>query len=242
MTILLRGLLLGLCVIVSSVSAAQPFEAVIAGDTVYGCYILPIIERGLEWVNPGRVEESTDIAAIDSPDGQRVFAVVQTAPYRVVRIFPDGSRTTRYTGTGIGLQIAVAGSGTMYVVANTAGNLRIDRISGAGTLEASYPLPALPSVGGAFELAPDGCTIFYARGETIARINGCTGAALPDFATVPFANDIEVLPDGQVLIAIYEQVQQFSATGVPVRTVATVTTYGYLSHSIFQTAVHDGSL
>lgn len=244
MAIRLRGLLLVLSAALSLTAAAQPFEAVLAGDTVRGCYILPMIDRGLVWVNPDRAEDSTDIGAVDSADGQRVFAVVESAPYRVVRIFPDGSRTSIYTGTGVGLQLAVAADGRFYVVANSAGSLRIDRISASGALEASLPLPVLPSVGGAFELAPDGCTIFYARGDTIARVNGCTGAALPDFATTAsWANDIEVLPDGNVLIAVDGQVRQFSAAGVFVRTVANVTTYGFDStHSIFQTVARDGIL
>lgn len=243
MTTRLRGLILVLAVLSASAAAAQPFEAVIAGDTVYGCYILPIVQRGLEWVNPDRVDDATDIGAIDSADGQRVFAVVQPTPYRVVRIFPDGSRTAIYTGTGYGLQIAVAGDGRIFVAVNNAGSYRIERISASGTLEASYPIPALAMVYGAFELAPDGCTLFYARGDTIARVNGCTGAALPDFATVPWANDIEVLPDGQALIAVDGRVQQFSAGGVFVRTVANATAYGFdPGDAIFQTVVRDGVL
>jgi hypothetical protein len=242
MTIQLRGLILVLVALLPlAAEAQQPFDAVVSGESVFGCHIVPIIEPGVVWVNPDRVEQPTDIAMVASGDGRRVFAVTEGSPYRVVQVEPSGAQTAFHTGTGRALGLAVADDGRVYVVTDDP---RLDRISPSGTLEASYPLGTVPPLNGPFDVAPDNCTIFYSRGGVISRINGCTGASLPDFASVPFVSDIEVLPDGQVLLTEGNAVRLYSAAGALVRTVASITAYGFDSDRFeaAQASLRDGVL
>lgn len=127
----------------------------------------------------------------------------------------------------------------------------LDRLSAAGVLEASYPFPAV-SRGPGFDVAPDGCTVFYASiagdriGGRIHRFDGCTGTALPDFATTPrMVNDLEVQPDGRVLVATDANVFLYRADGTLERTVvASVAAYGFdaLRTVIDQVSLRQGVL
>lgn len=241
-----RLLLPALCLLAAAAAAAQqPFEAVIAGRRVDGCRILPLVRQGVEWVNPDRVEADSDISALASGDGRRVFATVEGTPYRVVRIEPDGTRTPFFTGpSGFALAVTVADDGRVYVLVGglITGLLRIDRISPAGVLEAS-----VVAGGGTdgFDVASDNCTIYYGRGTTIRRFDACTGTELPDFATTPQdVTDLEVQPDGRVLVAVEGSVLLYSAAGALVRTVTTVAAHG-LDPSRFtaeEAALRDGTL
>lgn len=226
MTIQLRGLILVLVALLPlAAEAQQPFDAVVSGESVFGCYILPIIEPGVVWVNPDRVEQPTNISIVASSDGRRVFAATDGIPYRIVQVEPSGAQTPFYpSAEGFAINIAVADDGHVYVLSSGA---RVERISPSGTLEATYPVGTVPPVDFAFDVASDNCTLFYSRGGVISRINGCTGASLPDFASVPFVSDIEVLPDGQVLLTQGDGVRLYSAAGTLVRTVASIAAYGF---------------
>jgi len=52
------------------------------------------------------------------------------------------------------------------------------------------------------DLAPDGCTLYYAKsvGEVIGRLNVCTGLEDTPFGSVELADDLHVLPNLDVLV------------------------------------------
>jgi hypothetical protein len=161
------------------------------------------------------------------------------SPLTIVEIRPDGTQVPFYTGPQSGgLGMAVAASGTVFV--STGGvTPQLVRISPEGVLEATYPF----SGSNHLAVAPDGCTILYSFGMSlIRRINGCTGAVLPDFAPSEWIHDIEVLPDGQVLVATDSFVRLYTAAGALVRTVASLAAYGLNDNTADAVAVRDGVL
>lgn len=219
--------------------AQQKFDAVVAGhDIMGGCYILPIARNRVQWYQPDAVYDR-DFMTIGSADGRRVLALSWGNPLTIVEIRPDGSQVPFYTGPQpAGLGMAVAANGTVFV--STGGMAsQLVRISPEGVLEATYPF----SGSNHLAVAPDGCTILYSFGTNlIRRINGCTGEALPDFAPSGWINDIDVLPDGQVLVASESSVRLYTAEGVLVRTVASLGSYGLGDRQADAVAVRGGVL
>lgn len=71
------------------------------------------------------------------------------------------------------------------------------------------------------DLAADQCTLFYTSGvaETIRRINVCSGALLPNLATLPGEiADLRVLPDGGLLVVDYDRgLVRLNAAGAETR-------------------------
>lgn len=225
----------------AAAAGAQSYEAVLSGNDVAGCFVLAFRSRVLEWVNPDDVEYDTPVEAVAGDERGRVYAITHDRPYQLMRITSSGERTPFSSGPGFGSALAVADDGRVYVLGSHDGAQKIDRFSASGVLEATYPLARLPFIRG-FDVGPDGCTILYARGSTIARVDGCTGAPLPDFATVPDPTDLEVQPDGQVVVATSSAVLLYSASGTLVRTVTTAAAYGFTRHSIDQVSVRNGVL
>jgi len=223
-TKLVPGLLLVAVVLAAPTSEAQqPFGAVVSGgDASAGCYIIPIVQEVVQWYDLDRTDYDDDVMMIGSADGRRVLALLFGDPMRIVEIRPDGSQVPFYSGSpGLGGSMAVASNGTVFVAAGGPAP-SLARISPAGTLEATYPLTT-----DNIAVGPDGCTIFYRTGlSDIGRINGCTGAALPDFAALTWINDVEVLSDGQVLVSSESQVALYDASGAFVRIVADLSSYG----------------
>lgn len=205
--------------------AQQNFDAVVSGVDVFGgCFILPYSESVVQWVNPLRVEYG-DVEMVASADGRRVLALMRANPLRIVEIRPDGSQLPFFNGqadTPSGVSMTIASNGRVFVSTASVTTV-LARISAAGVLEATYPLP-----GSNIAVGPDGCTIYYFTSNgIIRRMNGCTGAALPDFATPAGAvEDIEVLPSGQVLVSAGTQVSLYDTTGALVRVVADLNSYG----------------
>lgn len=249
-TVTLFGFVLVL--VVAAAVEAQPFEAVVMGahQDCNGSREPITHRRTLEWVNPDVVESDTPLYSIASNASGLLFGLIGAPPYQIVALTPDGGRTVLATASGRGSTIAVAPGGRMYVLAVRDGHT-IDRFSAAGVLEASYPLGQQVGVG--FDVAYDGCTLFFTSsagrdriGNVIQRINGCTGERLPDFTGVtPPVEDIEVQPDGQVLVTTTHDVRLYSAGGALVRTVVpTLANYGFdpLHHVIEQAAVRHGVL
>jgi hypothetical protein len=210
----------GLLLAASALQAQQPFEAVVSGSRVFGCGIVPIITPGIQWYTPDRQDSATDVLAIASGDHQRVLALLLGGgQIRVVELRPDGTRVPFFSGLAgsFGSTIAVASTGRVFVTYST--NVAV--ISPAGVLEATHPLPAAAQITTA--VGPDGCTLFYRAGSDVRRINGCTGAVLPDYLTgLADIQDIHPLQNGQVLIAADQTVRLYDASGAFVRTVFTL--------------------
>ena len=223
-TRLIPWLLLVAVVFAAPISEAQQvFDVVVSGRDVFGgCFILPFSSEVVQWYDPDRTDYD-DVAWIASADGRRVLALLFESPLRIVEIRPDGTQLPFYSGAPLeyGMSMAIAGNGTVFVT--TGGpSPSLMRISPAGTLEATYPLTTAN-----IALGPDGCTIYYrTAANDIGRINGCTGAALPDFTALTLINDFEVLSDGQVLVSSETQVALYNAAGALVRVVADLSTYG----------------
>lgn len=218
--------------------AQQAFDVVVSGgDASGGCFILPISQSVVQWYDPDRIDND-DVSWIASADGRRVLAVLPGSPLRIVEIRPDGTQVPFYSGApAFGMSMAIASNGTVFVAVGGVSPALV-RISPAGTLEATYPLTT-----DNIAVGPDGCTIYYRTGAgDIGRINGCTGAALPDFAALTWISDLEVLSDGQVLVSWGSQVDLYDASGAFVRVVADLSAYGLSDHETDAIAVHGGVL
>lgn len=241
-----------LLLLVAPVVEAQPFEAVVMGGHQVCNFHRESTthQRTLEWVNPDAVESNTPLYWIASSASGRLFGLIGSQPYQIAAITPDGGRTVLATAPGRGSMIAVAPGGRMYVLAVRGGHT-LDRFSPDGVLEASYPLGQPVGVG--FEVAPDGCTVYFTSSagrdmiaNRIQRINGCTGERLPDFTVVmPPVEDIEVQPDGQLLVATRQDVRLYDASGALARTIVpTLENYGFdpRHHMVEQASVRNGVL
>jgi hypothetical protein len=217
-----KCLVLLLLLLAPFVQAQQSFEVVVSGwDIGDACHITPISTPVVQWHNPNALN-SDDVVSI-ATDGRRVYGLINGTPLRVVELRPDGSQIPFYTGTPFGKDIAAASDGRVFVSRGGAPNTLL-RISASGVLEATYPVSASD-----IEVGSDGCTIYYvgpSSSMVIHRMNGCTGAALPDFATTPYVYDFEVLPDGQVLVASETEVRLYDASGSFVRVVGDLDSYG----------------
>ena len=219
------GILIAVVVLVPALVLAQQqprFEAVLSGARMLGCVIiLPVGFQAVEWVNPDRVEEDSDVLMVASSPGLPVFAVRSGD---IVTLQPDGTYAPFANPTFNPLAITVAPTGRVFTASNGP---TLTVFSPAGVEEASYPLPGLDQL--IIAAAPDGCTIYYDKAGAIGRINGCTGAVLPDFASgdLEWLFDIYPLLNGQVLIAIDNGVRLYDAAGNFVRNVADVSLYGF---------------
>ena len=219
-------------------AAQQPFEVAVSGASVIGCEIIPLSDSKVEWFNPNVVDD-VNATAIASGDGQRVLALLSGSPVRVVQLSPDGTQTPFFNGFAgqFGLDIAVAITGRVFVWVGGPPRPMLAVLSPTGALEATYALPNVAFLA----VGPDGCTLFYFDSGVIRRINGCTGAPLPDFATVSgFITDLAPLPTGELLVARSGDVLLYDASGALVRTVGTVASYGFTSETVNQIAVRNG--
>ena len=237
---ILWSLLVAAVIVTAPVAEAQQnFDVVVAGfDASFGCFILPIVQPVQQWYGPDRTDYDSDIMTIASADGRRVLALLDGAPLQIVELRPDGSQSPFYSGSpGFGSSMTIAPNGTVFV---SVGGVTpsLVRISAAGVLEATYPLTT-----DMIDVASDGCTIYYRTGaNVIARINGCTGAPLPDFTSLTWVNAFEVLPGGEVLVSTEDEVHLYDASGAFVRVVASLPAYGLNDHMAEATALSGGVL
>lgn len=203
-----------LLLLLAPAAVAQPFEVLLSGTRVQGCRFLPWEVPVLEWIGPRAQDVGSEILAVAANDSGQIYGLAGQDPYRVVLLAPSGERVPFASAPGMARALAVADDGRVYV---TTGR-RIDRFSAAGIWEASYELSVSTQI---LDVASDGCTLFYGHGTRIDRINGCSGRQLLPFADVPQFDDLEVQPDGQVLVAGTFAVLLYDAAGNLVRTVAT---------------------
>jgi hypothetical protein len=226
--------------VASAALGQQPFEAVASGTQISGCLIVPTVRPLVQWFRPDRIDDSAfpGVAAIASGDRQRVLALLVSTPLRVVELRSDGTRTPFYTG-GPGTSadvIAVAATGRVFAMSEAT----LTVLSPAGALEATH---AVPNLGvNALAVAPDGCTLYYQSGydPAIKRVNGCTGAALPDFgAAIDAVYDMHVLRNGQLLVAVDRLVWLYDTNGASLRPVAFLPTYGLGAFRAQQIATGD---
>jgi hypothetical protein len=150
-------------------------------------------------------EDVWDITAVAAaPDGM-IYGLRPSS--EIVRVLPDGSTEPFFAGVpnGHAHGIAVARDGRILVTVNTSRQSYLAVISPAGDLDALHQLPV--SVDHTtLAIATDGCTVYYTGGlwwmsTAIKRIDACTGGWLPDLAPVASVSDIEVLPNGDLLVA-----------------------------------------
>lgn len=232
---LLAGLVLS-AVFATSGHAAPPFSAAVSGYSIGGCNFLsfPVYWPSVEWVVPGtpqtRPTWTDDIQTIESADGQTVLALVRTDSrgLRIDRLLLDitpnnNTRVPFFNGLPeyYGARLAVAKNGRVFAAVTmpdgASAGPRIAVISSDGSLD------HVISINGSINnmaVAADDCTIFYADGNTIRRVNACTGVPLPAFATSGQAfTDLAVLSNGDVLATTGQSLQLLSPAGV-VRTFA----------------------
>ena len=222
-------LLLGL----SLTAGAQQYEFAVSGAD-FPCFILgPGSEETWFYFPDDAPVASYDTPMIAAGPGGVVFGVRPTS--EVVRFTSNGVPTPFFGGiAGARVPgIAVAPSGRVYLSVFIEGVAHLAVISPAGAQEAIYPLPggALPEI---LAVAPDGCTVYYATATGIKRINGCTGAPLTDLVALANVRDIEVQPNGELLVAAGQQVLHYSAAGALIRTVTSLVSYGFSAEATVQ--------
>jgi hypothetical protein len=231
--LVIPALLLMIVAIAPAATAQQDFEVVASGIWApAACAILPAMYPALQWFNPDHLEREfgggPQIEQIASGDRRRVLGIRSGNRVQVMVLSPSGTQTPFFDGLpgASPRAIAVASSGRVFVTYLQAGSPFVAVISPAGVLEATHPLPA-GLVSDVLAIAGDGCTLFYRSATAIARFDACTGTALPDFAPIPAdLHDVEVLPDGRVLVTTAASVLLYTAAGVVERTVASLVTYG----------------
>ena len=239
-------LLLGL----SLTAGAQQYEFAVSGAD-FPCFILPIVSEQAWFYFPDPPQpdlpRESPVVTYDTPmiaggAGGVVFGVKRTS--EVVRFTANGLPTPFFGGIA-GAQvpgIAVAPSGRIYRSVYRGGVAHLAVISPAGVQEAIYPLPGSPFPE-ILAVAPDSCTVYYANVTGIKRINGCTGAPLPDLVALEDVNDIEILPNGELLVAAGQQVFHYSAAGALIRTVTSLASYGFnASATLEEVALSNGVL
>src|SRR6266849_4931065 len=216
----------------SDVHAQQPFSAAISGYLTAGCYFLasPVYIPSAEWVVSAYPRTfptwTDDVRAIDSADGQNVFAVLRTySSVQIVKLdfhaaYPNKSRQPFFEGLP-GYQaldgFAVARNGRVFAAVASSGESRLAVITSSGALESLLNV----TITGNMAVAADGCTLFFGDRNTIRRVNGCTGASLPSFVSLDrYVTDVAVLSNGNVLATGNNSLLQFDAAGNLVRTFA----------------------
>ncbi|HEV7764936.1 MAG TPA: hypothetical protein VGQ76_08050 [Thermoanaerobaculia bacterium] len=213
-----------------TVWAQQPrFEAVVAGQSVFGCMILPLSTPTVDWFTPDAhsIEpQPNSIRDLASSPGRPVYAV---AGGKIFTIQPDGTRALFFDSATSLQAVTVASNGRIFARAATT----LSVISSAGVLEATH---ALPSALGMIAVANDSCTIYYDTfGPQIGRINGCTGVVLPDFPPMLSSfMDLHPLPNGNVLIATDSAIVLYDVSGSVIRTIATTADYSLSDVYSFQ--------
>ena len=185
-----------LFLVATAASAQQPFGVVISGSSEATCELAAGAPHAVQWINPDRTVDFSDILVVASAPGQPVFALLAGSAGgfsggEIVRIEPDGSRTPFVpASTGFAADnLAVAHTGRVFTTIGAG----LAVFSPAGIHEGTYPMPDRI---GKIAVAPDdGCTVYYEKtGSVIGRMNGCTGAILPDFTQVlPFVRGLSLM-------------------------------------------------
>ena len=225
------GLAVALFAIAFVARAQQPFEAVVSGYSSL-CNAVPVPDFGVvQWFNPDRTDFGFSDPFAIAYDGLRVFGLQDFGTdLRILQLLPDGTEHLFVTIAGYeptGITAAI--NGRVFVTAQQSGSDFLLVISPAGVLEATYPLTpvVLNPPRATIAVGSDGCTIYYANATGIARINGCTGAALPQYVTLGGTiRDIFPLANGNVLVAADGNVLLFDAAGTLLRTIPLIS-YGY---------------
>ncbi len=136
-----------------------------------------------------------------------------------VRDFP------RYSANSF-LVIAFDRAGNSYTDAPSGSQGNIAKTTPAGDLITTFLLPVHDprfSVN-SIDLAADQCTMYYTSfGKRVLRYDVCRDVALPDLASsLPgiSAEQLRILPDGGVLVAMVDRVVRLSSSGLVVHTYA----------------------
>lgn len=174
------------------------------------------------WINPDVIQPNGPVF-LASAGGSEVFGV---SGRRIMGVTLNGVETLfELPARQFGTAMAVSSSGSIFVATLQPGTSRLVVVSTAGTLMATHLLPASTPVL-SMVLASDGCTLFYAHGTAIRRIDGCTGTPLADFAVAPDrVTDLFPIAGGDLLVAAGKDVLLYDSSGALVRVVATISTY-----------------
>jgi streptogramin lyase len=93
----------------------------------------------------------------------------------------------------------------------------IVKVDQNGSALASY---RMDQKAGDFDLAADGCTLFYLAASTVKRFDACAGRPLADFAPLPASQDcqgIRIRPNADVMIACAGVVVRRDSAGAEVQ-------------------------
>jgi hypothetical protein len=213
----------------ASGGAAQPFDAVVVGHAGACAPITPVTFPQLEWLGGDDPDVlGTDLVALAPGPQGRIYGLSgernerQLVRVRRDSIVPFATIPAGHTALGLVLDA----QGNIYVLGHIgAGGYIIDVFAPDGSFRDTLPLSGGDYSGfldnAPLDLAADQCTLFLIQNETtIRRFNVCTGTFLADFATVPNANSVRILPDGGVLVASGNTIVRLDSNGVPVRTYA----------------------
>jgi Tol biopolymer transport system component len=150
------------------------------------------------------------------------FYVTAFDASRVKKFAPDGTLLGDF-GSGYSTSpesIAVDGAGTFYV-GHALGTKDIHKRDGQGNLIQAFDV-AFEDIRGSdwIALRPDGCTMLYtSEGTRLFQYDVCTGAQLPDLATLGSTSfQIRILPDGGLLVASLSVIRRLSPEGALLQT------------------------
>ncbi|HEY0143339.1 MAG TPA: hypothetical protein VGF48_20775 [Thermoanaerobaculia bacterium] len=248
----LTFLLAAMVVMVAASASAQVPDVVIVGERL--CSITcPTPLYQVEWFGPtyGHRIGPNVFKVVESAPGGRLYALLTGSPSRVVEVLPDGSYTP-LTAPLAGfrlIDLTVARNGAFYVLASqgNASPGRILAFDPSGNLVATRNASVGTQDYYRLDLAADQCTLFYTDFSltTIRRINVCSGAPLPDLATLPGeVRDLRVLPDGGVLVVDVDRgLVRLNAAGVETRTYPLGQVYPYAAIALIDngaTALYGG--
>jgi outer membrane protein assembly factor BamB len=227
-----RSIFAVLFLLTSTVAAAQTYEYAVAGGEGICVIFTPVITNRLEWT--GGTIGNSDIRIVAQAPGGRVYGATFTSqPDVIAEIRPDGSRTPITAPGRSAAAMVVDDAGAIYALTRTSvTTYELVAFNPDGTVRATYPLtgtymqfPGSVNSESPIDLAADQCTLFLIEGgTTIKRFNVCSGAPLPDFATIPPSagqgTALRILPDGGVIVVtpVFAQLQRFDANGALVRT------------------------
>lgn len=215
-----RLLVLASVLLIATTAFAEPYDMIVVGDNVGGCFLLAFSITRAEWL-PRWTEQPTNIRTVAAAPGERVYAAVAGPRIEIVELKANQSRIPFFSGADgyAAVSMAIDSTRNIYVLAQTGVNAAIVSISSSGALTAIHPLDfAMEFNEDAFDLAADQCTVAIGAGSAIRRFNVCTGTALPDLASI-YATDLAFLPNGEVLVANDTGLHRYDSLGVLLGTI-----------------------
>lgn len=218
-----KASLLFLLVLLPLCAAAQPYDAVLAGNEEGACWFEQMQRDTLRWVVDGVPAHQQVAAAVAAAPAGRVIAATGFAPeFRLEIVDLNGSSQSLAVLPEGWTPVSLVSdrTGGMYVLARKDGTSEnaVMMFRPDGQLRAQVTIPADWNDG--FDLAADQCSLLIRRRDaSLVRFNACTGAVEAELTQAPDSVGRPViLSDGGFLSATWtNRIDRYSAAGELVR-------------------------